>query len=402
MAETSRYSPTSVDRLLSETTLHDSLGQLGVAIPEAKRGNVRMPCPCCPQESEYGTLSVNVERPFNPFQCFGCGIKGNRIKLMWILSHGEQPPEGPLRGDSYKQMVDVLWGLTSGEQPVEPPPTRLPPESAQPVEEKKPPAVNVPLRFHENENVRKTANLHLQLVSNVDAMTPAASAYAGSRASWLTPEVMQEWGTGYQPRSVPGMFRGQWIFAHRDEEGEVLTYSMRDLNFADKWAKWQRDGSPSDKRPAKHRYVSSYRKGLELYGQHKQRLERRELKQWLGEVGLIIVEGQWDVIRLDQFNAFAEALCMNQATGEQIEKMVRHAKMASRGRIWLMPDNDSEGERGFKELLWKLSTIEGITARSVWSREAFGGAVDNMEPEDVSPELWNATILPSLLKRAKQ
>ena len=400
--KSSRYAPAAVDRLLSETTLQQSMERLGVHVPESKQGNVRIPCPCCPQESEYGTLSINVDRPFNPFQCFGCGIKGNRIKLMWLLSTGQKPSDGPLRGDNYKQMVDVLWGLSGGEPTASERDTRNA-QQAAPVEAPKtdPPNQNIPLRLHENEKVRDTVDLHRQLVTDPAHMTPAASLYFAKRSDWLTPEMMQQWRTGYQSRNVPGMWRGQWVFAHRDEAGEIITYSSRDLNFHEKWDKWRQAGAADEKRPAKHRYVSNYHKGLELYGQHQQRLERRELKQWLGRVGLVIVEGQWDVVRLDQFNAFAEGLCMNRATDEQVAKMVRHARVAAGGRIWLMPDNDSEGEKGFKELLWKLSTIEGITARSVWSRDAFGGSVDNMEPEDVTPELWNEAILPSLLRRSK-
>lgn len=395
-----RYAPETVDRLLREITLQQSLEQLGVSVPFPEHGNLRLACPCCDQESDYGALSVDTSRPFNPFQCFGCGIKGNRIKLMWILSTRQKPPDGPLRGDSYKQMVEVLWKLSDDETHCEPCHDQKPKSSAN-VPSDEPPKQNLPLRLHENEKVRNTVELHQQLTIDPAHMAPAASLYYARRLNWLAPEILQEWNTGYQPRNVPGMWRGQWVFGHRDENGDIITYSARDLKYDEKLQKWRQSGEADDRKPAKHRYVSNYHKGLELYGQHQQRLARRELKQWLGRVGLIIVEGPWDVIRLDQFNAFAEGLCTNRATDEQITKIVRHAKAAAGGRIWLMPDNDSEGEQGFRELLWKLSTIEGVTARSVWSKAAFGGRVNNMEPEDITPELWNDTILPSLMRRAK-
>lgn len=57
----------------------------------------------------------------------------------------------------------------------------------------------------------------------------------------------------------------------------------------------------------KHRYVKGYHKGLELYGQSAERLQDRRLRDSLGRLGLVVMEGMNDVIRLNELGV-AEAV----------------------------------------------------------------------------------------------
>ena len=61
-----------------------------------------------------------------------------------------------------------------------------------------------------------------------------------------------------------------------------------------------------------------------------------------------------DVIRLDELGICAVGLCSNRATETQIDAIVRIAKQVANNRVLLFPDNDPEGEAGFKEMLWGL------------------------------------------------
>jgi len=50
-------------------------------------------------------------------------------------------------------------------------------------------------------------------------------------------------------------------------------------------------GKPEGKKPGKHRYVSGFHRGLELYGGHATRLQEPWVKESLNRYGLVIVEG---------------------------------------------------------------------------------------------------------------
>lgn len=71
----------------------------------------------------------------------------------------------------------------------------------------------------------------------------------------------------------------------------------RDLNFETKWADWIKCGKPEGKKPGKHRYVTGYHRGLELYGGHAARLQEPWVKDSLNRYGLVIAEGMNDVLR---------------------------------------------------------------------------------------------------------
>ena len=66
---------------------------------------------------------------------------------------------------------------------------------------------------------------------------------------------------------------------------------------------------------------------------------------------------------LDTLGLAAVGLCSNKATDEQIAKLSRFARKTANRRIVLLPDNDPEGEEGFKELLWRLSQCDGIKVK---------------------------------------
>ena len=239
----------------------------------------------------------------------------------------------------------------------------------------------MPLIRHENENARKIADLEADFITDPAEMPPAVARYFREREEWLTPEVCERWGMGYLPRDGRSMLRGWIVYAHRNEEGEVLTYSGRDAGFAEKHAKWIRNGRPEKQKPLKHKYVKGYQRGLELYGQQHGRLQDTEFKRSLKDRGLVVVEGMNDVIRLDTLGIAAIGLCSNKATDEQVAKIVRYAERAAKGRVTLLPDRDQEGVAGFQPLAWKLMQ-SGLDVRLGWR----DSNIDGIQPEsaDVS------------------
>lgn len=140
----------------------------------------------------------------------------------------------------------------------------------------------------------------------------------------------------------------------------------------------------------KHRFPSQkmFRKGLELYGQQAARLKEDGYHDAIANIGIIVVEGMNDVIRLDTLRQPAVGAMSNRMTDPQVDKVVRWARRLAAGKVTLMFDNDERGSDGAKDALWKLHQCEGIQPRLAWSREMFDGAFDNRQPESLNSEEW--------------
>ena len=387
-----------VDRLVEETPLDLVLRHYGLDGPDKSSGEYRMTCPFnvdC-RDSPYGNLTVNLDSSAKLIYAHCCQIHGNLLTLIHGLETHSPPSTDKLRGDEFNAAVHKLReinGLVDSTRPNTPQQQTAPAESNTD-SELTPPPHNEPLRL--NENARSLVNLWEDCIVDPADIPPAAAAYFRKRP-WLTPEVCRKWKMGYLPKNGRSLLRGMIIYAHEDEAGEIFSYSGRDVNFESKWQKWISDGKPEKQKPNKHRYVKGYHRGLELYGQQADRLKDRRLKEFLGKHGLVVVEGQNDVIRLDQLGVPAVGLCSNRVTDEQIEKIARIARSASRGRVILLPDNDAEGEAGAKELLWQLAQ-QGLTVTMPWSRISHEGQFTGRQPEDLTVDEWMGMILAGIAK----
>src|SRR5437588_488510 len=80
--------------------------------------------------------------------------------------------------------------------------------------------------------------------------------------------------------------------------GEALSWIGRDTEFEKKHADWAQDGN-SEKEPEKFDFVKGFHRGLEVFGQHGSRLKEPGYRESLKELGVIVVEGPNDVMRLD-------------------------------------------------------------------------------------------------------
>ena len=389
----------NVDELVEQTPLDLVLSHYG--LPLTGNGNeYRMKCvfnEAC-SDSQYGNLSVKLDSAKRIYaHC--CKVKGNLLTLLHGLETRQPPAGGRLRGQEFKNAVAKLKEINgvigspskshtpreetaTSHVPSTPEEKRLPSErgnqAAASQNEKQTPNYNVPLLRHEKEAARALADLHEDLVTDISQMSPEAAAYLRKRESWLTPELMQKWGVGWIPGNGRSLFRKNYfVYTHRNTRGDIVSYSGRDVNHEAKWQKWIKAGKPEGKKPNKHRYVTGFKRGAELYGGHASRLDEPHVKESLEKNGLVVVEGMNDVIRLDELGICAVGLCSNRATGQQIEMLDKFARQVSNMRLVLFPDADTEGEAGFKNLLWDLNQ-KNLDVR-VFSSSAEATQPENLE-----------------------
>lgn len=387
----------NVDELIAETSLDEVLVHYGLSPSNLSSGEYRMNCVFNPDcaTSSYGNLAVSVSHPAKQILCHAmCGTRGNLLTLIHGLEKHAPPTSGKLRGQEFKDALRKLKeirGVVSATRS-EAKQVLATTKPKQAAESKPTPATikrNVPLAKHENEAARKIADLYNDLVYDPSEMSPAAAQYVRSR-EWMTPELMQKWGVGYIPRDGRSMFRGWLVYTHRNQAGEPISYSGRDPLFEEKQQSWLRQGNAdAPKKPIKHKYVKGFHRGQELFGQQVDRLNDPKIAESLERYGLIVVEGANDVIRLDELGLAAVGLCSNRATEAQIDKIKRFAMTAANKRVLLMPDNDEEGEAGFRDLLWNL-VDSGLKIQLGWSRSRNHGMYDRMQPEQLDGAIWRA------------
>lgn len=378
-----------VDDLIERTPLSVVLQHYGLSQPHDQSKEYRLDCvfndECA--DSQYGNLTVQLEAAKRIY-CHNCKTRGNLLTLLHGLETRTPPTGGRLRGQEFKNALNKLREITS-DVPSEASPSPLKQKEATPAPDRAPntAVVNTPLHRHDKEAARALADLYEDVIVDVAAMSPEAAQYVRSRR-WMTAELLQQWGVGWIPRNGRSLFRKNYlVYTHRNERGEVVSYSGRSLSFEEKLQRWIRDGRPEGKKPAKHRYVSGFHRGAELYGGHVARLEHDYVRRSLQQHGLVVVEGQNDVLRLDALEVTAVGLGSNKATTQQIVTITRHARAAANNRVLLLPDCDEEGESGFKDLLWHLNE-QRLNVRLGMSSTMHDGAFANRQPEDLTQEEW--------------
>ncbi|MEP3479752.1 MAG: DNA primase [Fuerstiella sp.] len=382
-----RNNYTNVDELIESTPLSVVLQHYGLPQPETQSKEYRLKCvfdESC-SESQYGNLTISNDAAKRIY-CHSCQTRGNLLTLLHGFDVGKPPAGGKLRGREFKDAVEKLQAIVdrSGSIPESAPAVDQKPV-ASPVSDQ--PTKNVPLKSHPKEAARAIADLYNDLVTDVSEMSPDAAQYVRKRA-WMTPELMKKWGVGWIVGSGRSLFRNKYIvYTHRSERGDIVSYSGRNLSFEEKWAQWIKAGRPDGKKPVKHRYVSGFHRGAELYGGHATRLVEPYIQSSLQQHGLVIVEGQNDVHRMGALEVAAVGLCSNRATNQQVDTITRYARTAANNRVLLLPDCDEEGEAGFKDLLWKLNEQQ-IQTRLGISSSMNNGIFNNRQPEDLTEEEW--------------
>ncbi len=377
-----------VDDLLPAVTLPQAAAFYGVPLPELHQVGSETRARCflnCGRTAETGdrVLAIQADHPAKQWHChqYGCGKSGNLVSLCDLMKPGE-PGGGRPRGDRFKaiaaDIAAMVGGVTRGETPN---PATLTVKKPEPTK------VNVPLKDSENVKARGLTQLDRKFVTDVAAMPPPASAYF-RRRPFLSSEECRKWGAGYLPRDAGedksgGTMRGKIVYCYRSETGEILTWFGRDPEFEDKHKTWSATDK-SEREPEKFHFVKGFHRGLELFGQHRLREEANAEK--LKALGLILVEGSNDVIKLDTLGVPAVGLCSNTITREQAEKAAKLARELSGGVVTVFLDCDAEGENGMRQCLGYLSQITPV--RLAWTSKMYRGKFAGRQPESLTPPEW--------------
>lgn len=381
----------NVDELIPQVSLDQAARFYGVELPELKRVGSETRTRCflaCGRTAETGDRALAIQEgdPAKKWHChqYGCGKGGNLVSLCDLMKPGTTASGRP-RGDRFKEIAADLVAMVNGTAQPQPAPQ---PKPAQPVPQPEPKA-NLPLAQSENERARALVNLDAKFVTDIAQMHPKASAYL-RRRPFLSSEVMKRWRVGYLPRNggddkSGGTMRGKIVYGYPAETGEVLTWFGRDPEFEEKHRQWEAAGR-SEREPEKFHFVKGFHRGLELFGQHA--IQAPEVAEKLRGLGLIVVEGPNDVIRLGTLGVPAVGLCSNTITSDQAEKVARLAREVGGGVVTLLLDCDPEGENGMKQALGVLAQL--VPVRLAWSSEMYTGKFKGRQPESLTTAEWEA------------
>ena len=243
----------------------------------------------------------------------------------------------------------------------------------------------MPLAENENERARELTSLdeRFLLPDDRSKMPPEAASYFGRRP-WLTAEVCKQFRIGYLPSDGGSMMRGGIVYPYFSESGELLTWFKRDPRCEEKHRKWSA-GNRDGREPEKCMFVKGFRRRIELCGQH-QLSSFEEFSEKLSGIGLPVVEGPNDVMRLSCFGIPAAGLCSCQITREQAKKVGELARRYAFGTVLLLGDLDEKGEHGVKTAFVYLSSVAAV--RLGWSPKMFGGRFRGRQAEQLSLEEW--------------
>jgi hypothetical protein len=379
----------NVDDLMGRISLEQAAAYYGIPLPALHRTGQETRTRCflsCGREGETGdrALAVQEGHPAKQWRChhYGCGKGGNLVSLCDLLKGGADAGGRP-RGDRFKEIAADLRAMVEGI-------VTSPGRATVPASKPAPPAPfrsNVPLRDSENERARALVELDAKFVRDVADMPPAASRYFRLRP-YLTPETCREWRVGYLPRDTGGdhaggTMRGKVVYAYHSAEGDLLTWFGRDPEYEEKRQRWDAGGR-TDREPEKFHFVKGFHRGAELFGQ--ERLRDPEVPERTKGLGLVVVEGPNDVIRLRSLGVPAVGLGSNTISREQAAKAAALARSAAGGVVTVFLDCDVEGEKGMKQSLGYLAQL--LPVRLAWTSRMFGGRFQGRQPESLTPEEW--------------
>jgi 5S rRNA maturation endonuclease (ribonuclease M5) len=393
----------SVDELQAKTTLQEAAAKCRVTLDVHGGGRqVRIDCPfqCAGDHAGKREISVDTGNPQKVFAChaYGCHVRGNLLTLMHGWLSGKRPTGDKLKGEEFKRVRNVLAGEDGQAQRV------IGQQAATTEKKKTEPSRNVPLALSDNEKARELVTLDEKFLRDVAHMPPAAATYV-RRHPCLTVPAMEKWRVGVLPadggRDKRGWsLRGQLLYPVLAEDGKVLAWVARDPQFETKEEAFDAlapAARAKEKKPAKHRFPVDFHRGLELFGQHGERLKEPGYRESIATCGVIVVEGFNDVLGLDAIAVPSVAIMSNHITEQQVSKIERWAKSLAGGRVSLLFDADEAGDDGAKEAHWLLGQ-RGLDVRLGWSRAMHGGKFAGHQPENLAREDWEAAVRPTIAR----
>ena len=307
---------------------------------------------------------------------------GNLVGLVDLLSPGENASGRP-RGERFKEVLRTLQEIAGRTSSLAASALRT---DAAPALESRP--VNIPLADSPNERARGLVNLHEKFITDPAAMNPSAASYF-RRRPYLTSEIAAAWRMGYLSRDAGGdasggTMRGKIVYQLWDEQGRVVGYCGRNVDFESQMQAWI-NGGRQGAEPVKVTFPKGLHRGLLLYGEHRLREAMRARAQALGAI--FVVEGPNDAIRMSLLDVPTVAVCSNRITTEQADKLAHWSAELGGVPITLLFDLDPEGEAGSQQALFELA--QRCPVRLGWSRSMYGGRFKDRQPESLTSEEWS-------------
>lgn len=393
-----RHGYIDVDQIQAQTSLEEAAAKCGFSLDIKGSGTeIRIDCPfgCAGDHLGRKEIAINTANAQKVFQChaYSCKFRGNLLTLMHGFLAATKPTGDKLKGAEFHRIKNLLAGIaevvpgksqSTPHVPVQSHAAQAPIELSG--------RRNVALIDSLDQRVRELHDIDTKLVTDISRMNPSAASYV-RRHPTLTPETMKKWRCGYLPNDGGGdkrgwSLRGNFVYPILSESGKVLAWAGRDVTYEIKeseFAKTRSQDRSGKSGPIKHRFPKGFHRGLELFGQHSNRLAEPGFREFLTAVGLIVVEGFNDVIRLDSFGIPSVALMSNRITNEQIHKLTGWSKQLGVRSILVMLDNDEGGVEGAKDAFFRLGEL-GVNAQLVWTPKTHGGAFVGRQPESLTAE----------------
>jgi hypothetical protein len=177
--------------------------------------------------------------------------------------------------------------------------------------------------------------------------------------------------------------RGKIVYPLLSEAGNVLTWFGRDPEYEGKLHEWIMAGKQG-KEPEKYHFVKGFRRGLELFGQH--RLREEEFRQRASETGLLVVPGPNEVIALEALGVSAVALCGMGITPEQVKKVGRMAYEIGVSFVTVMLDCTEAGSVAARAVVADVAQVCAV--RLAWAETMHAEGFKGREVESLTGEEW--------------
>lgn len=273
----------------------------------------------CPLPNHNGkrnspSFSANLERGI--FQCFGCGAKGNTLEFAALMEKVD-----PQNGAALREVALKLQSRFCPELGNEPRKTERPvvlnPEKPK---DSSPALVNQPLDFE---------------LQGLDAGHP----YLLNRG--FTPEIIAYFGLGYCSR---GMLKNRVAIPLHDANGSLIGYAGRVVD----------DAAISEDNP-RYRFPGERKREGKLLVFRKTRFLYNGHRIQAPIENLIVVEGFTGVWWLAQNGLPNVVATMGSDCSERQAELIVSLVRPS-GRVLIMPDGDSAGERYAQSLLMQVSS----------------------------------------------
>jgi len=106
------------------------------------------------------------------------------------------------------------------------------------------------------------------------------------------------------------------------------------------------------------------------------------VSEQLKALGLVVVAGPNDTIRLDTLGVPGVALCSNRISRKQAAKVAKLAREYAGGTVTILLDCDAEGEEGMKQCLGYIAQL--CPVRLAWTSKMYGGKFKGRQPKSLT------------------